>query len=360
MRQIVDSALNRWKDDEVLEEVNKQTIEKIIPSEEDVEVKEVKKTYVWNVVWTNVLLIGGLHLGAIYGLYIRSSVPLVGLVFNRILGFVSIFGVTAGAHRLWCHKSYKANTFVQLLLLFANSLTYQNSVYTWSRDHRLHHKHSETDADPHNAKRGFFFSHVGWLLVRKHEEVIEKGKTIDMSDLQANPYVMFQHKYYYPIVFMFTLVIPTFIPWYFFNISFLNCLFSMTIYRYIMTLNLTWCINSFAHMHGNKPYDASIGPTENTFMKYLGTGEGFHNYHHTFPWDYKASELQMDFQNMTTLLIDFFAKCGWVTDRKTVEKPMIVQRASRTGDGTYKKRFGLKFLEQAKNLTVYLLFWMVV
>lgn len=57
----------------------------------------------------------------------------------------------------------------------------------WSRDHRVHHKFQETDADPHNAKRGFFFSHMGWLMCKKHDEVKRKGKGIDLSDLYAEP-----------------------------------------------------------------------------------------------------------------------------------------------------------------------------
>ena len=78
--------------------------------------------------------------------------------------------------------------------MFDLIISIQNSLYTWCRDHRLHHKHSDTDADPHNANRGFFFSHVGWLLVKKHPMVKEKGKTIDMSDLEADPVIMFQHR----------------------------------------------------------------------------------------------------------------------------------------------------------------------
>jgi len=67
-------------------------------------------------------------------------------------------------------------------------------VYEWARDHRLHHKYSETNADPHNANRGFFFSHVGWLLCRKHPDIMEKGRGIDMTDLLADPIVSFQKK----------------------------------------------------------------------------------------------------------------------------------------------------------------------
>ena len=72
---------------------------------------------------------------------------------------------------------------------------FQNDILDWSRDHRVHHKYSETDADPHNAKRGFFFAHVGWLLVKKHPDVMEKGRGLDYSDLYADKVVMFQRRH---------------------------------------------------------------------------------------------------------------------------------------------------------------------
>lgn len=69
-----------------------------------------------------------------------------------------------------------------------------NVKFVQVRDHRVHHKFTDTDADPHNSKRGFFFAHMGWLLVRKHPDVKAKGATIDMSDLRSDPIVMFQKK----------------------------------------------------------------------------------------------------------------------------------------------------------------------
>lgn len=68
-------------------------------------------------------------------------------------------------------------------------------MYDWARNHRVHHKYSDTDADPHNASRGFFFSHIGWLMVRKHPDVLEKGKGVDFSDLLQDSVVVFQRKY---------------------------------------------------------------------------------------------------------------------------------------------------------------------
>ena len=70
----------------------------------------------------------------------------------------------------------------------------KDDLYQWSRDHRVHHKFSDTDADPYNSRRGFFFSHVGWLLCKKHPEVIRRGKTVDVSDLLRDPVVVFQRK----------------------------------------------------------------------------------------------------------------------------------------------------------------------
>ncbi len=82
-----------------------------------------------------------------------------------------------------------------ILYICLLSLCEQNDIYEWARDHRVHHKYSETDADPHNAKRGFFFAHIGWLLVRKHPDVIEKGKKLELSDLKADEVVMFQRRW---------------------------------------------------------------------------------------------------------------------------------------------------------------------
>lgn len=111
-----------------------------------------------------------------------------------VLYVVSGLGITAGAHRLWAHRSYKAKWPLRVLLVAFNTVAFQDAAFHWARDHRVHHKYSETDADPHNATRGFFFSHIGWLLCKKHPEVKAKGKGVDLSDLRADPVLMFQKK----------------------------------------------------------------------------------------------------------------------------------------------------------------------
>lgn len=101
-----------------------------------------------------------------------------------------------------------------------------------------------------------------------------------------------------------------------------------------MNLNITWLVNSAAHAWGNKPYDKTIKPVQSVPVSFATFGEGFHNYHHVFPWDYRTAELGNNRLNMTTLFIDFFAAIGWAYDMKTVPEDMIRKRAERTGDNT--------------------------
>ncbi|GBO98618.1 hypothetical protein EVAR_34244_1 [Eumeta japonica] len=251
-----------------------------------------------------------------------------------ILAFGSGLGITAGAHRLWAHRSYKAKLPLRLTLLVLNSLAFQNTATDWVRNHRLHHKYSDTDADPHNASRGFFFSHVGWLLVRKHPLVKEKGKTIDMSDIYADPLLRFQKKYAVPFIGMISFVLPTVIPMYFWEETFNNSWHVAVILRYVHSLNVTFLVNSAAHIWGNKPYDNKIKPVQNLAVSFLTIGEGFHNYHHVYPWDYKTAELGNNYLNLTTKILDFFAWIGWAYDLKTVSPDIVHTRMKRTGDGT--------------------------
>ncbi|GBM28856.1 Stearoyl-CoA desaturase 5 [Araneus ventricosus] len=107
---------------------------------------------------------------------------------------LSVLGITAGVHRLWSHRSYKARWPLRVFLCILNCVGFQNDIYEWCRDHRVHHKFTETNADPHNVKRGFFFAHIGWLMCKKHPEVAKKGKTVFVEDLMADPIVRFQRQ----------------------------------------------------------------------------------------------------------------------------------------------------------------------
>ncbi|KAL1491760.1 hypothetical protein ABEB36_012310 [Hypothenemus hampei] len=286
-------------------------------------------------VWRNIIIFFYLHLIALYGVYLMfTSARIYTSIYAIIMYQLGGFGITAGAHRLWSHRAYKAKWQMRLFLAFCNTLAFENSVIEWSRDHRVHHKFSETDADPHNAKRGFFFSHMGWLLCKKHPDVRTQGKKIDISDLYADPIIRFQHKYYMMLMPLICFVLPVLFPVWLWNETWMNS-FCLNIFRYIFTLHASWLVNSAAHMWGDRPYDKYINPSENLTVSILALGEGWHNYHHTFPWDYKAAELGKYSVNFSTCLIDLCAKIGWAYDLKSVSEEMVKKRVLRTGDGTH-------------------------
>ena len=150
-----------------------------------------------------------------------------------------------------------------------------------------------------------------------------------MSDLENDQLVMLQHKYCIPAFIIFGAVLPTAIPYFLWG----ECLYTayfMAVFRYVTFLHFTFLVNSAAHLYGNKPYDKTIGPSENMLVSLLAMGEGFHNYHHTFPYDYSTSEWGYTF-NTTTKLIDLMSYIGQAYNLRTASTDTIEARSIRTG-----------------------------
>ncbi|OXU32085.1 hypothetical protein TSAR_007842 [Trichomalopsis sarcophagae] len=336
------------------------------------------------IIWFNVFGIAALHLIAMHSVLFRWREPqLYTWIFNIAWIFASGVGVTAGAHRLWAHRSYSANLPLRILLATLFCMIGQTHMHKWIRDHRTHHKFTETKADPHDSRRGFFFSHVGWLMMKRHPAVIEYGKKIDMSDIEADPVIQWFDRYYDFTMCTLCFVIPSLIIHYGWNEPWDLAILSVIV-RYVFTLNATFCVNSLAHMLGNKPYNkyvrcrcnlvsASLAlyelmrqyylsmifekfrvcfgwnsalvidserkfrAVENAGVSFFALGEGWHNYHHAFPWDYKAAELPSYGLNLTTAFIDFFASIGWAYNLKTPSKEVIERVSLSKGDGTASK-----------------------
>ncbi|EFN76590.1 Acyl-CoA Delta(11) desaturase [Harpegnathos saltator] len=297
--------------------------EETVAEQQSIETMKEQPKYVIHIIWRYVMLFLYLHIASLYGIYLAfTSAKLVTVIF-------------AGAHRLWSHRSYKAKWPLRLLLVILNTTAFQNSVIDWAKDHRIHHKYSDTDADPHNSNRGFFFSHMGWLLCRKHPEVMKKGKAIDISDLKSDPMLVFQKKYYALLMPLMCFILPTVIPVVCWNETWTNAYYICAVFRYIFLLNMTGLVNSAAHSIGNKPYDKYIKASQNKSVAIMISGEGWHNYHHVFPWDYKTAEYGNYSFNITTAFIDFFAKIGWAYDLKSTSEDMVRKRVEKTGDGSH-------------------------
>jgi stearoyl-CoA desaturase (delta-9 desaturase) len=256
------------------------------------------------------------HASALYGAVCIPQCDWYTLLWALILWPISGLGITAGAHRLWAHRSYKASFPLRSCLMICNTIANQGTIYHWARDHRVHHKYAETDADPHNAKRGFWFSHIGWLFEKKHPSVISGGKRIQYDDLLKDPVVQFQKQLdpWFPLTMCFIFPGAVVTIW---GDSFWNGFWVAGALRYTAVLHFTWCVNSLAHIYGDRPYDKDIHATENLLVSVLAIGEGWHNWHHKYPFDYAASEFGVSSQyNPTKLFLDTMGSLGLASDFK--------------------------------------------
>ena len=289
--------------------------------------------HIWRarILWDNVAKVVVIHALALTGILLAPRAMWPTWPWFCFMYICSALGVTAGAHRLWTHRSYKAKWPLEVLLMCFNSISMQEDILEWSHDHRVHHKYSETDADPHNAKRGFFFAHMGWLMLEKHPEVYKRRDETDVSDLRNNPIVAFQRRHYAAMCIVFSVLVPTLVPWYLWGENVYVAFFVAFGLRYALTLHQTWLVNSAAHLWGGRPYDKTINPSENTAVCVIAIGEGFHNYHHTFPYDYSTSEWGPKL-NITTAFIDLCAALGLAYDRKQASQDAIDGMRKRKGN----------------------------
>jgi len=317
--------------DETTTEPLVQEEHNVIPEADIVVSEDEKEAFKFEIVWGNVYNLGVLHLLALWGFYnlIYAKWATIGLAY--VLYIFGGLGITAGAHRLWSHRCYKATPLLRGFLMLCQTLAGQDDLYHWSRDHRVHHKWSETNADPYNANRGMFFSHIGWLMMKKHPDVNTYGKKLNYDDLLNDPIVHFQKKYYMLLFWTVCIFMPTIIPTLMWGESLLVAFTVTGVFRYVFTLHMTWLVNSLAHYYGMRPYNKDINPAENRWVSFWAIGEGFHNFHHSFPHDYKTSEYGWKL-NLTSMFIDLMSVLGQAYDLRTVKKETIDKLKDNKGD----------------------------
>ena len=154
-------------------------------------------------------------------------------------------------------------------------------------------------------------------MIRKHHKVIEYGRKLDLTDLKKDPIVVFQWKLDPYFTMFMCFIFPSAVSYIGWNEDPMIGFFVAGCLRYCLVLHKVWLVNSAAHLYGSHPYDDSINPSENQIVAFLSAGEGWHNWHHKFPYDYAASEFGIFQQyNPTKLFIDICAFLGLATNRK--------------------------------------------
>ena len=235
--------------------------------------------------WTSFtgLFIIGYHLGLLVGLpfYFWLHPPGVPLIVVSVaVLFLTQLGICAAYHRFYAHRGYSLHPAAEGVLLFFATMALQGSALRWAFDHRFHHSYTDTDRDPYSITRGFWHAHVLWLF--------EPAREIDprhVKDLTRNPLVMFQHRHYGAVAAVANLSVVALVGW--LVGDWIGALVLTGWTRLGISHHLTWFINSLAHCWGERTYSREHSAVDNHLLALLTVGEGYHNYHHTFPSDYR-------------------------------------------------------------------------
>ena len=236
--------------------------------------------------WTNMLLFSltpafALLLVPAYG-YFYGYDLYEWLVFVLLMGFCGM-SITAGYHRLWSHKAYKAHPLLRVIFALGGACALQNDILTWASGHRRHHQFVDNnDHDPYSASRGFWFSHIGWIL-RNYKSGAEDYSNV--KDLMKDPIVVWQKKHYLTLLLVMNIGLPAFLGLVHGDI--IAGLLLGGLLRLVLSQHVTYLINSIAHMWGQQPYSENNSARDNPILAFFTYGEGYHNYHHTFQWDYR-------------------------------------------------------------------------
>lgn len=193
----------------------------------------------------------------------------------------SSFSINLGYHRLFSHAAFRAAWPIRLFVLFFGGAAFQKSAMGWAGLHRLHHRYTDTDRDPYDIKRGFFYAHVGWILIKAPR----RDLSYLVRDLERDPMVAHQDRHYklwsHLSGFVIPLLLGAWIGGWMYAI-----LFPVSA-RIFLVLNSVFCINSISHTVGSQTYDRKSSARDHWLGVILTNGDGYHNYHHRFPRDYR-------------------------------------------------------------------------
>lgn len=274
------------------------------------------------------LILTNILVFTITGLIATILVPLEALIngFDAIeivacivLIYFSGMSITAGYHRLWSHKAYQANKFVRIVLAIGGAMSLQNSILHWCSDHRIHHRHvDDNDQDPYSAKKGFWYSHIGWML--REYQIHRYDDYNNCRDLQKDPVVMWQHKHYLKIMLSANFGIPILFGW--LNGDIWGMLLLAGVFRLVVVHHVTFFINSLAHIWGKQPYTDKNTARDNDILAFFTFGEGYHNFHHIFEYDYRNGIKWWQF-DPTKWLIKGLSIIGWTSNLRRCPEERI-------------------------------------
>jgi stearoyl-CoA desaturase (Delta-9 desaturase) len=186
--------------------------------------------------------------------------------------YLRMFGISAGYHRYFSHRSYRLGRVAQFLMAMLAQASAQKGVLWWAAHHRTHHRRSDQEDDIHSPKQhGFWWSHAGWVISNQHD-AYEPGSVKDFSRF---PELVWINRFHWIPTVLFAAALTMLGGW----TAFLWGYVLGTVVLY----HGTFSINSIAHTWGFRRFATSDDSRNNPLLALLTLGEGWHNNHHFFP-----------------------------------------------------------------------------
>jgi sn-1 stearoyl-lipid 9-desaturase len=210
--------------------------------------------------WSIIIYIASIHLIALLAfLPSNFSWGAVGITFF-LYWLTACIGITLGFHRLVTHRSFEVPKWLEYFFVFCGTLACQGGPFYWIGKHRIHHKYSDTELDPHDSNKGFWWSHIGWMLWENKAVTNDIPRYI--KDISEDPFYQFCEKYFIPIQVALGLLLFWWGGW-----------------SYV-----TWFVNSATHKFGYKSHESNDHSKNCWWVALLTFGEGWHNNHHAYQY----------------------------------------------------------------------------
>jgi sn-1 stearoyl-lipid 9-desaturase len=255
----------------------------------------------WDVIVVTLLL----HLGALLALVPSNfNWAAVGVAF--ILHCLTMgLGVSLGFHRLASHRSFRSAKWLEYFLILCGTLAGQGGVKGWVGYHRMHHLYTDRSGDPHDSTKGFWWSHISWLM---HDVPGRTDLGRFTKDIAADPFYLFCHKYYIPLqlalaVILYAMGGMPFVVWGIFV-------------RLFVGFHGTCFVNSACHKFGYRSHDVDNRSTNCWWVAVLTFGEGWHNNHHAVQSSAQFGQRWWEV-DLVWQAVRLFEKLNWVTNVKT-------------------------------------------
>ena len=244
--------------------------------------------------WGTIIYMGIIHFMALFALIPSNfSWGALGIAF-LLYCITAGVGITLGFHRLVAHRSFEVPKLLEYILVFCGTLAGQGSPIDWIGLHRIHHQYSDMDFDPHNSLKGFYWSHLGWMLCKNpaNEKIARYT-----NDISGDRFYRFCHYGMIPIQLVLAALLyylggTPFVVWGIFV-------------RLVVVFHCTWFVNSATHKFGYKTYDSGDTSLNCWWVALLTFGEGWHNNHHAFQYSarhgLKRSEIDLTWIMIQTL-----------------------------------------------------------